>query len=243
MASQRSIPTLDRISALPDSVICHILSFLSTKESAATSIFSKRWKALWLSVLTLDFDDYEFANFTSFRLFIYSVMLSRNITLPLRSFRIKCWDRSFGFNPHDVNRFIEAAVQRGIQNLNLDMSPLIRNFSLPICVFSCSNLTVLKLTSLKIHDLPDVNFPLLKTLHLISISFCPSGAHSHRFLKRLLSGCPILEDLHAKSLFLLRFPDEEFNGLHKLVRANIYLFCNMPFPWVRNAKFLSTKLV
>jgi hypothetical protein len=231
--------TLDRISALPDSVICHILSFLSTKQSASTSILSKRWKPLWLSVLTLDFDEDDFADFATFRLFVYSVMLSRNITLPLRSFRIKCWDRSSGFNPHDVNRFIEAAVQRGIQNLNLDMS--IKKFTLPTCVFNCSNLTVLKLVSLKIQDLPDVNFPVLKKLHLDTITFLSFGADG--FLKRLFSGCPILEDLHATSLYLVRFPDEEFNGLHKLVRANIYSVCNMPFAWVRNAKFLSTKLV
>jgi len=114
-------------------------------------------------------------------------MLARDPILPIRSFRLKSRGIASGFNPHDVNRFMNAAVQRRIQNLNLDMTPLVK---LLTCVFSCSNLIVLKLKSLKIQDLPDVNFPLLKTLHLDSITFLPFGVD--RFLKRLCSGCPIL---------------------------------------------------
>ncbi|RHN45186.1 putative F-box domain-containing protein [Medicago truncatula] len=72
MSSHRSIPNVDRISNLPDSVICHILSFLSTKQSAATSILSKRWNPLWHSVFTLDFDDQSFTDFHTFRHFVYS---------------------------------------------------------------------------------------------------------------------------------------------------------------------------
>ncbi|KEH22186.1 F-box/RNI superfamily protein, putative [Medicago truncatula] len=65
MASQRSILTLDRISALPDSVICHILSFLSTKQASSP----KDGNPLWLSVLTLDFDNFDFEDFATFRHF------------------------------------------------------------------------------------------------------------------------------------------------------------------------------
>ncbi|RHN45088.1 putative F-box domain, FBD domain, leucine-rich repeat domain, L domain-containing protein [Medicago truncatula] len=198
MSSQHSIPTVDRVSVLPDSVICHILSFLPTKESAATSILSKRWNPLWLSVLTLDFDDQNFTEFSTFRHFVYSVIALRNITLQtIQSFRLKCGNSS-GFNPHDVKRFIHAIFQRGIQNLNLEMSPFKLGFKLPHCVFSCSNLTALKLKGLAIDYSCDFNFPLLKTLHLYTISF---GRDRDCFL-RLLKGCPILEDLETKDLLL-----------------------------------------
>ncbi|PRQ17700.1 putative F-box domain-containing protein [Rosa chinensis] len=51
----------DRISELPDAILCHILSFFSTREAVKTSILSHRWKNVWASVPNLDFDEYELA--------------------------------------------------------------------------------------------------------------------------------------------------------------------------------------
>ncbi|RHN45877.1 putative F-box domain-containing protein [Medicago truncatula] len=116
----RSNPTKDRISSLPDPIICHILSFLPTKNSAATSILSKRWKPIWLSVSTLDFDDETFPNYDSFRLFVLTVFLTRDISLPLHSFHLKCTKASY-LHSEDINRFVQAATKRIIENLNLRM--------------------------------------------------------------------------------------------------------------------------
>lgn len=117
----RSIPTEDRISALPDPIIYHILSFLPTKLAAIISVLSKRWKPLWLSVPILHFDDKSFPNFFSFRHFVSSVFLSRDITLSLRSFHLKSVKAS-SRRQHDINRFLQAAAQRGIENLKLEMN-------------------------------------------------------------------------------------------------------------------------
>jgi hypothetical protein len=239
-SDQRSVPTVDRISTMPDSVICHILSFLPTKQAAATTILSKRWNPIWLSVLALDFDEQNFADFTAFRHFVYSVMLLRNITLPIRSFRLKCGSSYYDFNRHDVNRFIHAVVQRGIQNLNIHMlTSLIDGFKLPQCVFTCNSLTVLKLKGLTI-DFSKVNFPLLKTLHLKNIYFYVLNP---RLLERFLHGCPVLEDLQMQDVYLFEKECGEFNGLLKLVKANIGVPFNFTFAWVRNAKFICAELV
>jgi len=72
---------------------------------------------LWLSLLVLHFDDETFQNFESFIHFVSSVFLFRDITLPLQSFQLKCSNAS-GIKPQDINRFVHAAAQRGIQNLN-----------------------------------------------------------------------------------------------------------------------------
>ncbi|XP_039012384.1 FBD-associated F-box protein At5g38590-like [Hibiscus syriacus] len=48
MAKQvKSVGELDRISSLPDPIICHIMYFLPTKDAVRTSILSHRWRLLF----------------------------------------------------------------------------------------------------------------------------------------------------------------------------------------------------
>ncbi|CAJ2669809.1 unnamed protein product [Trifolium pratense] len=250
MSSQRSIPTLDRISTLPDSVICHILSFLPTKQSVTTTMISKRWNPLWLSVLTLDFDDQNFSDFATFRHFIYSVMLTRHTTLPIQSLRLKCGVSS-GCNPYDINRIVRAALQRGIVNLILDFSYTDFDFQIGLSttissVFNCRNLVVLKLTCLTFTVVPQFNFPLLKTLHLDSVSFL--GDQNEEFYK-FVELCPILEELQTTNMQFWVSNDCDNGKYNKcfsnLVRAkicNLTWSWNVPFAWICNAKFLHIEL-
>ncbi|PRQ47948.1 putative F-box domain-containing protein [Rosa chinensis] len=48
---------VDRISALPDEILVIILSGLPVRDAQATSILSRRWRYMWASITTLNFDD------------------------------------------------------------------------------------------------------------------------------------------------------------------------------------------
>jgi hypothetical protein len=243
----RSIPTEDKISSLPDPIICHILSFLPTENSAATSILSKRWKPLWFSVSTLHFDDETFPNYDSFFKFVSSVFLSRDITLPLQSFNLIC-EKASSLHQHDINRFLQAAVQRGIENLNLEMTSKVSyQFKLPPIVFSCKTLVVIHLTGLLVHGISQVavDFPLLKTLHLSFVTFAYD-----EYLLKLLSGCPILEELQIDSIHASNVDEsfvlpKNFQCLPNLISANIFLLCgaNVLFPLLCRANILCVDLV
>ncbi|MCH98995.1 F-box/FBD/LRR-repeat protein [Trifolium medium] len=246
-SSSSSFPTEDRVSALPDSILSHILSFLPTKLSAATSILSKRWKPLWLSLLHLDFDVQSFTNFNTFRHVVYSVMLSREVTLPIKSLRLKSCSEHV---VNDINGFINAAMQRGIEYLDLEITTG-KDFELTLTpnIFSCKTLMVLKLKNLNVNKIPtQVHFPLLKILHLDKVLF---SCYEDIFKFPLF--CPILEDLSVNDLQIRRgskFISEKFISeaskvkcLPNLVKASFSARLNIPlflFTW---ARILRIKLV
>jgi hypothetical protein len=163
----------------------------------------------------------------------------RDPTLPIQSFRLKC-GTSPGCNLHDINQFIWAAVQRGIQNLILDLLGTDRPFSIRLSSTISRNLVVLKLKNIVVEVLPQVYFPLLKALHLKKVIF-------KRDLNKLMEGCPILEELHLTSVVCmsLKISNGEFKYLPSLVTANIYkcIKWNISFAWICNAKFLRVQLV
>ncbi|KAL6599151.1 hypothetical protein ACP70R_046015 [Stipagrostis hirtigluma subsp. patula] len=52
----------DRLSDLPDTMLHHIMSFLSAQEVARTSVLSQRWRLLWTSAPCLDISVDQFGN-------------------------------------------------------------------------------------------------------------------------------------------------------------------------------------
>ncbi|XLR46292.1 hypothetical protein HN51_030380 [Arachis hypogaea] len=51
---------MDRISYLPDTILCNILSYLPTKQAVSTSILCRRWRHVWKDLQDLDIDDRPF---------------------------------------------------------------------------------------------------------------------------------------------------------------------------------------
>ncbi|XP_027923021.1 F-box/FBD/LRR-repeat protein At1g16930-like [Vigna unguiculata] len=201
----------DRISSLPDSILCDILSSLPTKEVVATSVLSKRWIFLWRSVPSFHFD-YNHDKYkeacTHFLQSVDSFLLSRDREQPLHRFRLT-FDSTLD-QTICIKTWITAAVSGRVQHLDINCN---RDIVMP-SVFSCKTLVVLKLNSITVEDFSSVDLPLLKILYLNSVSL-----PRYLDLSQILSGCPNLEDLEVMGLACET--KGKFNRLTKLVRASI----------------------
>ncbi|CAK9166649.1 unnamed protein product [Ilex paraguariensis] len=185
----------DRISRLPDGILFHILSFLSTKYAVGTSVLSTRWKYLWTFTPNLEFDDTmlftteesnEHTIEMCFMNFVDRVLNLHNMSY-ITKFSLNCcrdYDLSI------VEAWLSTAIKKNVQELNL---LLFRNspIDLPRSLYTCDSLKVLKLTQDITFDVPsDAHLPNLRVVHLKSVLF-----HDGNSTQRLISGCPVLEDL------------------------------------------------
>ncbi|KAK7395467.1 hypothetical protein VNO78_16026 [Psophocarpus tetragonolobus] len=238
-------PMADKISSLPNTLIYHVLSFLPTKEAAATSVLSKKWRPMWLSVSTLHFDDQTYSEneetYFRFLELVYTVMLLRDVSQPIQMFNLEC--RSSLCDPCAINTWVTTAIQRKVQHLSLSLP--CSTIHLPCCILTCTTLAVLKLKSLTVNNVHSVDFPLLKTLHLIRVCFV-----KNEYLFQILSGCPLLEDLLLSSLEMQISTYSKLFGplkikLPKLIRADVHDsgMVNIPAATFHNVQFLRSQVV
>lgn len=182
----------DRISILPDCILHHILSYVSTKEAVATCVLSKRWQYLWMSVPSVDFDDSKLyssqqdISSTCFMNFVDKVLLRRD-TSALKRFRLSC---RVCFSASRINDWISAGMKLNVQELDLCLF-VEEPFMLPGRVFDNQLIRVIKLQMNCFLQLPaQISFPGLRTLHLCLVTF-----PSDNLMQRLFTSCPCLEEL------------------------------------------------
>ncbi|KAI3841055.1 hypothetical protein MKW92_051930 [Papaver armeniacum] len=199
----------DRISKLPDPLVHHILSFLPTKCAVSTSVLSKRWKNVWVSVPVLDFRNWEppriiFASYkdydkqaviletNKFMDFVDRVLVQRNM-LNIKAFCLNC--ESGYFDHKRVNAWITTAIKCEVQEFIFSgCSSYPRNGKMiPDSLFTCETLTMLDFQFIEQDglDLPEtISLPRLKILRLTNIIY-----DDERLAGKLFSSCPVLEEL------------------------------------------------
>eukprot|EP00256_Glycine_max_P067996 XP_025982591.1 putative F-box/LRR-repeat protein At5g41840 [Glycine max] len=231
----------DRISSLPDTLLCHILSFLPTIESVATSVLSKRWRPLWRSVPSLHFNDQIYWQYgeTYYRFvqLVYTVMLRRDVTRPIERFNLECV--SCLCDPSVIDTWLIATIHGKVKHLSLLLPS---DLNLPCCILTSTTLVDLKLKGLTLNSrVSSVDLPSLKTLHLRKVHFVEP-----RLLLQILSACPLLEDLLIRSLHVTNnfSSDEHLERMPKLVKADISnASIDVQMATFYNVEFLRTQVV
>ncbi|KAJ4915707.1 FBD-associated F-box protein [Raphanus sativus] len=192
------MPRCDMISALPEPLITKILSYLPTKHSVTTSVLSTRWKNLWLTVpaLVLNRRDFPYGQDQVVLSFL-DRLLDFNPDLRLLKVKLKCGDVEIdGFKDR-----ISTVIQRGPQHLDVEgciyyidrrdtqIYPFIDY--MPLNLYTSRTLVSLTLTYWGVED-PGlvVYMSCLKSMTLVKALFRDDAS-----LERLVSGCPVLEEL------------------------------------------------
>ena len=165
----------DRLSALPDALLHHIMSFLKAWEVVPTCVLARRWRHLWASVPCVDLrvrpstgrygDPPE-----KFRDFVHRLFLLRDAAAPVGTRRLRSGDEDAGYDEDDASAWIRAAINRNARVIHL-AGHRSEIASLDRVQFVSCHLKVLKLSYARLND---------------------------RILKKLSSSCTSLEELDLK---------------------------------------------
>ncbi|KAJ3702906.1 hypothetical protein LUZ61_006611 [Rhynchospora tenuis] len=200
-AMSHSFPDL---SALPEPVLIHILSFMDPKEAVQTCILSKRWRNLWTFIPSLNFEHFRYRGTTAAFVHFVANMLYFRGASKLDTFRLR-WHAGC---EHQVSDYGEEICEIHVSNASswifsaLSCKPLVisldlrgfTNLKLPHALFTCASLEQL---DLKLNNRSNeetigpkyVNLPNLKKLNLSLLTL------NNPVMQGILRGCPLLEEL------------------------------------------------
>ncbi|KAF5207479.1 F-box/LRR-repeat protein [Thalictrum thalictroides] len=210
---------IDRISELPDLVLHHILSFIDLQEVIVnTSLISKRWRNLWLSLPILNFDNSSISmrrsrnNIHSFTRFVDRVLLRRDNSF-IKSLSI-CHHDYGSLHILSVEDWMIYAARKNVEQVCFDigfdstkkfmwpefskiqvfkLQATRKNLLIPHSLFLDAHLKSLSLSYVR---LPEVKVLTLScsVLENLTISYC-----CHKHVKILKISAPELTNLELNN--------------------------------------------
>ncbi|CAJ2639022.1 unnamed protein product [Trifolium pratense] len=217
----------DRLSALSDDVLHHILSFNNAKQAVQSCILSTRWKILWktLPTLTLKLSSHSLTSYCSsetlerFTKFVIAILSQRDVAAPLHVLELDCDD---SIDLKLLKMILTYAFMHNVQRLLIDVKCQIEKF--PPSFFSCQTLRSLNLYVNRQRTLypNSLNLPALTNLSLQSLIFCVNNdgrGDPFSTLKRLNS--LIINDCLVS--------DNQSLSISSVTLANLSISGNMKF--------------
>ncbi|GKV36954.1 hypothetical protein SLEP1_g45036 [Rubroshorea leprosula] len=174
---------VDRFTTLPESIIHHIMSHMSTKEVVRTSVLSKRWFHMRKNYPVLEFPLTKKTKDLVYK----SLHHFRQEKLLLQTFCVHMTDLNLS---SDLDSLIGLALENQVKELRLTLNGRAISlwlYTLPQPIFSSKTLTTLKLSSCFL-DQPLSAFSSLRKFYL-------EGCHVDGQIILENGDCPLLEDL------------------------------------------------
>ncbi|KAH7842554.1 hypothetical protein Vadar_006661 [Vaccinium darrowii] len=212
-------PDVDLFSALPDSLLVHVLSFLPIVDAIKTQVFSKRWQYLWTHMTSLVFrrNDSPEKSVDKFVAFVDKTLGLCNCS------KIKKFGVKFVYEPEydpNVELWTQFATAKGVEEFQLDFYDLSGGWEgdclLPQLLYTNSSFKALQFQQCNVMPNGVVRWNSLKKL-LIGCAEL-----SEDVIQNILAGCPVLEILELYGF-------HGFNRLHisnasvkKLILRNGY---------------------
>ncbi|GFP84217.1 subtilisin-like protease sbt3.3 [Phtheirospermum japonicum] len=160
--------SIDRLSALPDGVLIHILSFLGVQKSAVTSVLSKRWRFIWAELPRLEFKNYsgESEKIREFVAMVNRTLLIRSGT-HVGTFEVCSRYRSDSFDS-DVDSWLDFAVKNKVKEVCLMLLSKAEDglYGLPEAMYSNSSLTRFSVCGCFMNTLTKIEWQSLTWLYI-----------------------------------------------------------------------------
>ncbi|GJY00461.1 F-box/FBD/LRR-repeat protein isoform X1 [Tanacetum coccineum] len=190
------VEPIDEISDMPDLIIHNILSFLRCpKDVARITVLSKKWRSIWASFISFDFDQKKFKASGGYHIDKFITYVDNTLATKLESmhmihkFKLSLCETSKKLNLR-VNDWLSAAINKHVRELEIHVEEKRKtHYVVPDAAFTAKKLTSLKLYGCKFHSAIVFDLGNLKELSIKNSHITGDVMHS------FILGCPLVEDL------------------------------------------------
>ncbi|CAH9078980.1 unnamed protein product [Cuscuta europaea] len=206
--------SIDRISALPDCLLVHIISFLGLKKAATTSILAKRWQFLWAEIRSLEFDFYDWGKSKETKNTADFVAWVNRIIATRRGNYLEKLKVSFEYEDcfaTDVDNWLEFAIKNKVEEFTLRTNYSKDLYILPEMMYCNLSLTSLSLEGCILDPERTIVWSSLTKLELSRVDL------PEYVVEKILSGSPVLNSLELSMCWGFTCLEINSKNLNKLV--------------------------